>query len=113
MSPKLAAGTLGDTITPIDLATDKTLAPITVGPGPTGHRHHPERQPGLCRRRWRDRVRPDRWPFGSTVTPVDLTTGKALAPIAVGNAPVAVVITPDGSTALVANPIRAASRRSS
>ena len=41
--------------------------------------------------------------IGSTVTPVDLTTGKALAPIPVGNAPAAVAITPDGTTALVAN----------
>ena len=41
--------------------------------------------------------------IGSTVTPVDLATGKALAPIGVGNAPAAVAITPDGSTALVAN----------
>ena len=29
-----ASRDLGDTITPIDLATDKTEAPITVGPGP-------------------------------------------------------------------------------
>jgi YVTN family beta-propeller protein len=34
---------------------------------------------------------------------VDLTTGKASAPITVGNAPTGIVITPDGSTALVAN----------
>ena len=35
-----AVGTLGDTVTPIDLATDKTLRRITVGPGTSGHRHH-------------------------------------------------------------------------
>jgi YVTN family beta-propeller protein len=97
-----ASGTLGDTITPIDLATGKTLAPITVGSGPEGIAITPDGarayiadtgafvpgQPGS---------------IGSTVTPVNLTTGKALAPIPVGNAPTAIAITPDGSTALVAN----------
>jgi len=34
---------------------------------------------------------------------VDLTTGKALTPITVGNAPTGIAITPNGSTALVTN----------
>ena len=41
--------------------------------------------------------------IGSTVTPVDLTTGKALPAILVGHAPVAVAISPNGSTHYVAN----------
>ena len=41
--------------------------------------------------------------FGSTVTPVDLATGRALAPITVGNAPTGIAVTPDGSTVVVTN----------
>jgi YVTN family beta-propeller protein len=97
-----ATGTLGDTITPIDLATDKTLSPITVGPGPQGIAIAPD---GL-RAYVADAgaiVSGQTGAFGSTVTPVDLLTGRALAPITVGNAPTGIAITPDGSTALVAN----------
>ena len=97
-----AAGTLGNTITPIDLATDKTLPPITVGPGPEGIAITPDGKHAYVA---------DAGAFvpgqigsiGSTVTPVDLATGKALPAIRVGNAPTAIAITPDGSTALVAN----------
>ncbi|MGO9582527.1 MAG: YncE family protein [Acidimicrobiales bacterium] len=97
-----AGGTLGNTITPIDLKSDQPLPPITVGPGPEAIAITPDGarayvadtgafvqgQPGS---------------IGSTVTPVDLSTHKALPPVPVGNAPIAVAITPDGSTALVAN----------
>ena len=41
--------------------------------------------------------------IGHQVTPIDLSTGKALSPITVGNAPIGVAITPDGSTAFVTN----------
>ncbi|MGA3352249.1 MAG: hypothetical protein ABSD85_03570 [Acidimicrobiales bacterium] len=97
-----AVGTLGDTVTPIDLATGKTLTPITVGPGPEGIAI----TPNGARAYVADSgafVPGQAGSIGSTVTPVDLTTGKALPAIPVGNAPAAVAITPDGSTALVAN----------
>ncbi len=97
-----ATGTLGDTITPIDLATGKTLAPITVGPGPEGIAITPNGDRAYVGDAGAF-VAGQTGAIGSTVTPVDLTTGKALAPIPVGNAPAAVAITPDGTTALVAN----------
>ena len=97
-----ATGTLGDTITPIDLATGKTMAPITVGPGPQGIAITPDGRRAYVADAGAI-VQGQTGSFGSTVTPVDLRTGKALAPITVGNAPTGVAITPDGSTALVAN----------
>ncbi|MGA2530314.1 MAG: YncE family protein [Acidimicrobiales bacterium] len=97
-----AAGTLGDTITPIDLTTDKTLAPITVGPGPEGIAITPNGTRAYVADSGAF-VPGQTGSIGSTVTPVDLTTRKALPAIAVGNAPAAVAITPNGATALVAN----------
>jgi YVTN family beta-propeller protein len=41
--------------------------------------------------------------FGSTVTPINTATNTALKPIAVGHAPDAIAMTPDGKTAYVAN----------
>ena len=93
---------LGDTVTPIDLKTMKPLAPIKVGAGPQGIAITPAGgkafvadagsiiagQPGR---------------IGHQVTPIDLITGKALPPIDVGNGPLGVAITPDGSTAFVTN----------
>lgn len=96
------AGTLGDTVTPIDLLTGKTLPAIAVGPGPEGIAI----TPNGARAYVADAgafVAGQTGSIGSTVTPVDLTTDKALAPIPVGNAPAAIAITPNGSTALVAN----------
>ncbi|MGD0983346.1 MAG: YncE family protein [Acidimicrobiales bacterium] len=97
-----ASGTLGDTITPIDLATDKTLPPVSVGPGPQGIAITPNGRRAYVTDAGAF-VPGQTGSIGSTVTPVDLTTGQALPPIPVGNAPVAIAITPDGSTALVAN----------
>jgi YVTN family beta-propeller protein len=97
-----AIGTLGDTITPIDLTTDKTLPPITVGPGPQGIAITPDGHRAYVTDAGAF-VPGQSGTIGSTVTPVDLTTGKALPAIPVGNAPAAIAITPDGSTALVAN----------
>jgi YVTN family beta-propeller protein len=37
------------------------------------------------------------------VTPIDLSRGKALSPINVGNAPIGIAVTPDGSTVFVTN----------
>ena len=97
-----APGTLGDTITPIDLATDKTEAPITVGSGPQGIAITPNGQRAYVADAGAV-VSGQTGTYGSTVTPVDLKSKTALSPIKVGNAPIAVTITPDGSTALVAN----------
>ena len=97
-----ATGTLGDTITPIDLATDKTLPSITVGPGPQAIAITPDGRFAYVTDAGAF-VPGETGSIASTVTPVDLRTGKALAAIPVGNAPAAIAITPDGSTALVAN----------
>jgi YVTN family beta-propeller protein len=97
-----AIGTIGHAITPIVVATDRPLRRIRVGPGPQGIAITPN---GL-RAYVADAgaiVSGQTGPFGSTVTPVDLTTGKALPPITVGNAPTGIAITPDGSTAVVTN----------
>jgi len=97
-----AIGTIGDTITPIDVATDKTLPPITVGPGPQGIAITPDGRFAYVADAGAI-VSGQTGPFGSTVTPVELATRKALAPITVGNAPTGIAITSDGSTALVTN----------
>jgi YVTN family beta-propeller protein len=97
-----APGTIGNTITPIDLATDKTLPAITVGLGPQGIAITPNGKRAYVADAGAI-VSGQTGAFGSTVTPVDLTTGTALAPITVGNAPIGIAITPDGSTALVTN----------
>lgn len=96
------AGTspIGHTVTPIDLARAKPETPISVGAGPQAIAITPDGttayvtdagaivtgQPG---------------PIGHTVTPIDLTSGHALAPIDVGNAPIAIAIA--GGTVYVAN----------
>ena len=97
-----AIGTLGDTVTPIDLATDRTLRPITVGPGPQGIAITPNGRTAYVADAGAI-VSGQSGALGSTVTPVDLATGKALRPITVGNAPIGVAISPDGLTALVTN----------
>lgn len=97
-----APGTIGDTVVPIDLATDKPMAPVTVGYGPQGIAVTPNGQRAYVADAGAV-VKGQTGSYGSTVTPIDLETMKALAPIKVGNVPIAVTITPDGSTALVAN----------
>jgi len=90
-----ASGTLGDTITPIDLLTDKTLPAITVGPGPEGIAITPDGARAYVADAGAF-VPGQTGSIGSTVTPVDLTTNKALAAIPVGNAPAGIAITPNG-----------------
>lgn len=97
-----AIGTLGHTITPIVVATDRTLRRIIVGPGPQGIAITPNGQRAYVADAGAI-VSGQTGAFGSTVTPVDLATGKALPPITVGNAPTGIAITPDGSVALVTN----------
>ena len=98
------AGTspIGDTVTPIDLVTGKALPPITVGDGPQGIAITPNGKLAFVADAGAI-VTGQSGPYGDTVTPIDLVTGKALPPITVGNAPVAVAISPDGSTVEVAN----------
>ena len=97
-----AIGTIGHTITPIDLRTDKALPAIDVGPGPQGIAITPNGQRAYVADTGAI-VSGQTGAFGSTVTPVDLTTGRALPPITVGNAPTGIAITPNGSTAIVTN----------
>lgn len=93
---------LADTLTPIDLATGKPEAPITVGEGPEGIAITPDGATAYVADS--GAIIPGQsGAIGHSVTPVDLATGKALAPITVGNAPEAVALSPGGTTALVAN----------
>jgi YVTN family beta-propeller protein len=93
---------IGNTVTPIDLKTGKDLTPITVGAGPEGIAITPDGTTAYVADSGAV-VSGQTGNIGNTVTPIDLTTGKALAPITVGNAPESVTITPDGTTAYVAN----------
>jgi YVTN family beta-propeller protein len=91
-----------DTVTPINLTTLKPSAPILVGDGPQGIAI----TPNGARAYVADAgaiISGQAGTIGHTVTPIDLSTDKALAPITVGNAPVGIAVTPDGSTVFVTN----------
>lgn len=96
------SSSLGDTVTPIDLKTLKPLAPITVGDGPQGIAITPDglhayvADAGAI-------VAGQAGPVGHTVTPINLSTGRAGKPITVGNGPTGVAIAPDGGTLFVTN----------
>jgi YVTN family beta-propeller protein len=97
-----SSSALGDTVTPIDLKTLKALAPITVGAGPQGIAITPN---GL-RAYVADAgaiVAGQSGPIGHTVTPIDLSSGRAERPITVGNGPTGIAISPDGGTVFVTN----------
>ena len=98
------AGTspLGHTVTPIDLATRRALPPIDVGAGPQGIAITPDGSTAYVADAGAI-VSGQSGPIGHTVTPIDLATRRALPPIDVGNAPVAVAVSPDGHAAYVAN----------
>jgi YVTN family beta-propeller protein len=87
---------VSDTVTPIDLATDKAGKAIPAGPGPAGIAIAPDGRTAYV-------TDAGSSPIGHTVTPIDLVTGRALAPIPVGDGPQGIAITPDGSTAFVAD----------
>ena len=93
-----------NSVTPIDLLTGKVLPSIPLGStaGPAGIAITPDGKHAYVADAGAF-VPGQTGNIASTVTPVDLTTGKALLAITVGNAPTAIAITPDGSTALVAN----------
>ncbi|HVB06707.1 MAG TPA: YncE family protein [Acidimicrobiales bacterium] len=93
---------IGDTVTPINLKTHKALAPITVGGGPQGIVITPDGATAYVANAG-GIVTGQNAPLGHTVTPIDLKSGKAGAPITVGNAPTALAMTPDGATVYVAN----------
>jgi len=91
-----------DTVTPINLRTLKPGKPIVVGNGPQGIAITPDGSKAYVADAGAI-VTGQSGTIGHDVTPIDLSTGRALAPIRVGNAPVGVAITPDGSTVFVTN----------
>ena len=98
------AGTspIGNTVTPINLAKHKTLAPITVGAGPQGIAITPDGSTAYVANAGAV-VTGQSGSVGNTVTPIDLASKKAGAPIKVGNAPIAVAVSGDGATVFVTN----------
>ena len=96
------AGTspIGHTVTPIDLVTGKAGGPITVGGGPQAIAITPDGKMAYVTNAGAI-VTGQTGAIGNTVTPIDLATGRALPPITVGNAPIAIAIS--GGTAFVAN----------
>lgn len=97
-----SASSLGDTVTPIDLVTGKPEAAITVGSGPQGIAITPDGSTAYVADAGAI-VAGQTGGIGRTVTPIDLATRKALAPITVGNGPTGIAVSPDGSTVVVTN----------
>jgi hyaluronoglucosaminidase len=93
---------IGTTITPIDLVTGKALSPITVGAGPQGIVISPDGSTAWVSLAGAV-VAGQSGSVGSTVVSVNLTTKAVSAPISVGNAPLAVVLSNGGQTLWVAN----------
>jgi YVTN family beta-propeller protein len=93
---------LGDTITPINLGTNKPGAPITVGPGPQGIVITPNGLTAYVADAGAI-VSGQSGGVGNTVTPIDLSTRTAGKAITVGNGPTGMAITSDGSTVFVTN----------
>jgi DNA-binding beta-propeller fold protein YncE len=98
----MALGTVGDTVTPIDLATGKALKPIKVGLGPQGIAISPDGTTAYVTDAGAIPSLSQAGPPAKTVTPIDLATDAAGRAIPVGNGPEAITVTP-GGTAFVAN----------
>ena len=94
---------LGNTVTPIDLTTMKVLSPITVGDGPQGIVITPDGSKAFVADDGNAALSGQPGSIGHQVTPIDLATGKAGTPINVGNGPLGIAVTPDGSTVYVTN----------
>jgi YVTN family beta-propeller protein len=84
------ANSLGDTVTPIDTATNTAGTPINVGEDPDGIAITPSGKTAYVVNA-----------RSGTVTPIDVATNTAGTPIGVGNLPDAVAITPNGRNAYV------------
>ena len=93
---------MGNSVTPINLVTDRPLRAIRVGLGPQGIAITPDGGRAYVANAGAI-VTGQTGAIGHTVTPINLRTGRALAPINVGNAPIAVAISQDGTTAFVTN----------
>ena len=93
---------MGNTVTPINLVTDRSLRAIRVGLGPQGIAITPDGSRAYVANAGAI-VTGQTGAIGHTVTPINLRTGRALAPVNVGNAPIAVAISQDGTIAFVTN----------
>jgi YVTN family beta-propeller protein len=93
---------LGNTVTPINLTTKKPMRAIHVGFGPEGIAITPDGRTAYVADTGAI-VAGQVGETGHTVTPINLLTNKAKRSIQVGNAPIAVGVSPDGSTAFVVN----------
>jgi DNA-binding beta-propeller fold protein YncE len=93
---------IGTTITPIDLKTDKPLSPITVGAGPQAIVISEDGSTAWVSLAGAV-VQGQSGSVGSSVVSVNLVTRAVSAPISVGNAPLALVLSNDGQTLWVAN----------
>ncbi len=93
---------LGDMVTPIDLRTGHVLKSIRVGLGPEGIAITPDGTMAYVANSGAI-VAGQNGAIGHTVTPIDLMTKRALHAVQVGNAPVALAVSRDGSTVFVTN----------
>ncbi len=93
---------MGNTGTPINLVTDRPLRAIRVGLGPQGIAITPDGSRAYVANAGAI-VTGQSGAIGHTVTPINLQSGRTLTPINVGNAPIAVAISQDGTTAFVTN----------
>ena len=86
-------GSVGNTVTPVDLATGKSLGPIVVGNAPTGVAITPDGSTAIVTNL-----------NSGSVSPINIASNKARAPISVQGGPIAVAVSPaDPAIAWVAD----------